>query len=51
LELLGELDIPVRRCHERQLGHLAADQLLQLIELLKIARGPHELPGQMWSQD
>jgi DNA-binding MarR family transcriptional regulator len=49
LELLGQLDTPVRRCHERQLGHLTADQLAQLIELLKIARRPHEEPGQMWS--
>jgi DNA-binding MarR family transcriptional regulator len=49
LELLGELDAPVRRCHERQLGHLTADQLSQLIELLKIARRPHEEPDQMWA--
>jgi DNA-binding MarR family transcriptional regulator len=49
LELLSQLDAPVRRCHERQLGHLSADQLTQLTELLKIARQPHELPDQMWS--
>ncbi|HEY2826825.1 MAG TPA: MarR family transcriptional regulator [Pirellulales bacterium] len=49
LELLSRLDAPVRRCHERQLGHLTAEQLSQLIELLKTARRPHEEPNQSWS--
>ncbi|HZZ28403.1 MAG TPA: MarR family transcriptional regulator [Pirellulales bacterium] len=42
LDLLSELDAPVRRCHEKQLGHLSGEQVTQLIELLKMARQPHE---------
>jgi DNA-binding MarR family transcriptional regulator len=49
LELLSQLDAPVRRCHERQLGHLAPDQLSKLTDLLQIARRPHEEPDQIWS--
>ncbi|HTQ39436.1 MAG TPA: MarR family transcriptional regulator [Pirellulales bacterium] len=48
LELLNELDAPVRRCHERQLGHLSSEQLAQLIDLLKAARQPHEEPASLW---
>ena len=48
LELLSELDAPVRRCHERQLGHLSSEQLAQLTELLKVAREPHEDPDRQW---
>jgi DNA-binding MarR family transcriptional regulator len=48
LDLLGELDVPVRRCHEKQLGHLTAEQLAQLIELLKTARQPHEESTSSW---
>lgn len=48
LDLLSELDAPVRRCHERQLGHLSDEQLSQLIELLKVARQPHEDPATIW---
>jgi DNA-binding MarR family transcriptional regulator len=49
MELLNQLDAPVRRCHERQLGHLTAEQLSQLIELLKTARQPHEEIGGTWT--
>jgi DNA-binding MarR family transcriptional regulator len=49
LDLLGELDGPVRECHERQLGHLNDTQLARLIELLQIVRRPHEQPGSSWS--
>lgn len=49
LELLSELDVPVRRCHERQLGHLSSEQLSQLIDLLKTARQPHEEADGIWS--
>src|SRR4051812_17963401 len=38
LNLLAELDEPVRKCHERQLGHLSNSQITQLIELLRAAR-------------
>lgn len=49
LSLLKELDAPVRRCHERQLGHLSATDLRQLIALLRAARAPHEPPHKPWS--
>jgi DNA-binding MarR family transcriptional regulator len=42
LQLLKELDSAVRQCHQRQLGHLSEAQLRQLIELLQVARLPHE---------
>ncbi|HET6884453.1 MAG TPA: MarR family transcriptional regulator [Pirellulales bacterium] len=42
LELLDELMAPLAQCHQSQLGHLSADELQRLIELLKLARLPHE---------
>jgi DNA-binding MarR family transcriptional regulator len=48
LELLRQLDGPVRACHARQLGHLAPDQLAQLAALLTAARRPHEEPDSPW---
>jgi DNA-binding MarR family transcriptional regulator len=47
-ELLVDLDIQVRDCHARQLGHLSEDQRRKLIELLEAARAPHEEPGSHW---
>jgi DNA-binding MarR family transcriptional regulator len=38
LGLLAELDEPVATMHKRALGHMTADQLKQLTELLAIAR-------------
>ena len=48
LALLSELDEPVRRCHERQLGHLSAEQLETLTQLLRSARQPHENEDGLW---
>jgi len=42
VELLSQLANAVRECHRRQLGHLSADQLRQLIALLTDARAAHE---------
>src|SRR5687768_12402477 len=42
LSLLKTLDEPVRQCHLQQLGHLSAAKLQSLVELLRLARGPHE---------
>ena len=42
LTLLGELDAPIRACHQRQLGHLRRSDLQNLIALLRAARQPHE---------
>jgi DNA-binding MarR family transcriptional regulator len=38
LSLLAELDEPVAAMHKRALGHMSAEQLQQLTELLAIAR-------------
>jgi DNA-binding MarR family transcriptional regulator len=46
--LLAELDDRVRECHFRQLGHLSADQLRELITLLQAARRPHETSNSHW---
>ena len=47
--LLDELADAVRDCHQRQLGHLSPDQLRQLVELLKVARAPHEDAEGPWT--
>ncbi|MBX9787923.1 MAG: MarR family transcriptional regulator [Pirellulales bacterium] len=49
LALLDRLAAEVRECHERQLGHLKAGELKQLVALLHKARGPHEEQGSIWS--
>lgn len=46
--LLAELSSKVRDCHERQLGHLTAEQQRRLIELLAAVRAPHEPEGSLW---
>ncbi|HEY2646150.1 MAG TPA: MarR family transcriptional regulator [Candidatus Acidoferrales bacterium] len=38
LRVLGELDAPVYEMHRRQLGHISASQLRQLLKLLDRAR-------------
>ena len=40
LEVLAELDEPVRKKHEEQLGHLSDAKLRTLIDLLESARRP-----------
>jgi DNA-binding MarR family transcriptional regulator len=42
LALVAQVAAPLRACHARQLGHLSADELERLTELLKAARAPHE---------
>jgi DNA-binding MarR family transcriptional regulator len=42
IALLQELQKPIRECHVRQLGHLSAGELRQLIRLLCTAREPHD---------
>jgi DNA-binding MarR family transcriptional regulator len=46
--LLADLDILVRECHVRQLGHLSEPQLRDLISLLQAARRPHEDSHSHW---
>jgi DNA-binding MarR family transcriptional regulator len=48
LALLKELEQPVRDCHLKQLGHLSSAQLQSLVELLRLARQPHEDEGNAW---
>jgi DNA-binding MarR family transcriptional regulator len=48
LELLRQLDAPVRECHSRQLGHLSPADLRALSALLEGARRPHEDPDGAW---
>jgi DNA-binding MarR family transcriptional regulator len=47
--LLKALAAPVREGHFRQLGHLSASQLGELVALLDTARRPHEDPKGPWS--
>jgi DNA-binding MarR family transcriptional regulator len=46
--LLERIATPLRACHERQLGHLSANELKSLIALLKAARRPHEAANSPW---
>ena len=48
LARLKQLDQPVRDCHQKQLGHLSHSQLQSLIELLRVARQPHEQEESSW---
>jgi DNA-binding MarR family transcriptional regulator len=48
LDLLATLADEVRACHTRQLGHLTADELAALTELLRKAREPHEATAGGW---
>lgn len=48
LMLLRELDVAVRECNGRQLGHLSREELRTLTDLLQVARRPHEPPGSDW---
>jgi DNA-binding MarR family transcriptional regulator len=43
-QLLLELQSSVDRCHAKQLGHLSAASIKQLVTLLREARKPHERP-------
>ena len=46
--LLDRIAVPLRECHERQLGHLPRSALKQLTELLHAARRPHESEDSHW---
>lgn len=48
LKLLAQLSDAVQDCHKRQLGHLSARDLKQLVELLQSVRQPHEDVGSSW---
>jgi DNA-binding MarR family transcriptional regulator len=48
LDLLKSMEADIKQCHERQLGHLAPDQLQQLIGMLREARKPHEPVESSW---
>jgi DNA-binding MarR family transcriptional regulator len=48
LALLRTLRQPLRHCHTRQLGHLSAKELQELVDLLRAARLPHEDESSRW---
>jgi DNA-binding MarR family transcriptional regulator len=48
VRLLKQIAGPLRDCHARQLGHLPADDLRRLTDLLQRARKPHET-GNSWT--
>ncbi len=49
IELLDQISEPLADCHSRQLGHLSAAELKQLVGLLRTARGPHESDEGPWA--
>jgi len=48
MELLDRIAGDVRECHRRQLGHLDAEELRALSDLLRKARLPHESAESNW---
>lgn len=48
LALLRQIAEPLSACHERQLGHLSATELRELLRLLGKARDPHEAADSPW---
>ena len=48
LALLADLDVEVRACNARMLGHLAPADLRTLVALLRKARRPHEAADGAW---
>jgi DNA-binding MarR family transcriptional regulator len=46
--LLEQIHDEVRAVNDRQLGHLPPEKLGQLVELLKLAREPHEPSDSTW---
>jgi DNA-binding MarR family transcriptional regulator len=45
LKTLADLDGPIQEAHRKQLGHLGAERLRKLAELLSAARGEASLPA------
>lgn len=48
LDLLKEMQDPLRACHQEQLGHLSEDELTHLRNLLRKLREPHEDATSIW---
>lgn len=48
LSLLTTIAGPLHDCHVKQIGHLSPDDLARLVELLRIARLPHETDTSAW---
>jgi DNA-binding MarR family transcriptional regulator len=49
--LLDQIAGPLAECHFAQLGHMSPVQLTQLVELLRLARSPHEATDSNWCPD
>ncbi len=48
IALLKRISEPLKKCHERQLGHMSAADLKSLVDLLRKARAPHEPQDSTW---
>lgn len=48
IDLLNKLDAQVRECNQKQLGHLSASEISDLVALLRKCRNPHESPESEW---
>lgn len=48
LGLLAKIKELLRRCHERQMGHLSRGDLKTFVALLRKARAPHETDASSW---
>jgi DNA-binding MarR family transcriptional regulator len=48
IALLDQIAEPLHECHARQLGHMSASELRQLVNLLRAARDPHETNAGHW---
>ena len=46
--LIDAIAGPLHDCHLRQLGHLSEEDLAKLVDLLRIARLPHEPENGLW---
>ena len=49
-ELVGRIAGPLQECHQRQLGHMSAEDLELLSRLLGKARQPHEDDASHWRE-
>lgn len=51
VRLLDQIAEPLAECHSKQLGHMKATELRQLISLLQAAREPHEEVDGHWGSE
>ncbi len=49
MQLLKDIAEPLKKCHQQQLGHMSPDDVERLIDLLRMARQPHEQSSSPWA--